>query len=686
MILLEGQSLTPKRKVPLEAQSLQLKERDTTSAITPADMTGISVNSWMQDDTKPGKGIVYRVRSIQTAYATNTPTVQLEHVIGTLRDRVLFGEVTAATITGRSGASTCTAKQAMEFILGKQGTWKLGTFEGDNPSNAYKFDGDDLFSALETVTETLTDVYWDYDLTALPFKLNILKLKSGDDSELRPGRNLITINRTADKTGMYTRFYPIGANDKHISGDYVSKNEGTYGIIEKIDTDASRESEDELKSWANIELGLHAEPTVSIDVEGLELADATGEAMDLLTLMRICRVPLEEYGTTIRARIVTMNYPDKLREPERVRITMSNSRAEVTRILANVIKRAGRSARKSTKKDKQDLAWFEDTNEHVAMCAKGIIGVDAKGNPNWERLSQLVVSGEGITGTVTELINGQKASETRFTQNERAIGMVVGSYSVGEGGEEYYIKAGEICLSINEAGESEAKIDANKVFIGNEKSTTVINGKCQLSDVTADYIAGKVATLSVLNVAAISSSGNITASNGYIAAPAYYIGSGNSLRNMVSGIWALKLKNNNDGTYTLQKMDWDDDDYVDVGSFSRATSLSGTWSSGTLTVTANDTSVPSLKRTLATGTPSWATNKKSVNVPIMAQWQEGPTVHEESPVFINHADCLDRAKELADRVRAEFGTTEILLDSLDLVIGAHSGPGTLALFFLADHR
>ena len=58
----------------------------------------------------------------------------------------------------------------------------------------------------------------------------------------------------------------------------------------------------------------------------------------------------------------------------------------------------------------------------------------------------------------------------------------------------------------------------------------------------------------------------------------------------------------------------------------------------------------------------------------------------ESPVFITHADNLDRANELADRIRAEFGTKEIYIDSLDLVIGAHSGPGTLALFFLGDHR
>ena len=58
----------------------------------------------------------------------------------------------------------------------------------------------------------------------------------------------------------------------------------------------------------------------------------------------------------------------------------------------------------------------------------------------------------------------------------------------------------------------------------------------------------------------------------------------------------------------------------------------------------------------------------------------------DSPVFINHADILERAEELAARIRAEFGTKEIYIDSLDLVIGAHSGPGTLALFFVGDHR
>lgn len=56
----------------------------------------------------------------------------------------------------------------------------------------------------------------------------------------------------------------------------------------------------------------------------------------------------------------------------------------------------------------------------------------------------------------------------------------------------------------------------------------------------------------------------------------------------------------------------------------------------------------------------------------------------ELPVFISHGDCLEDAEALRDMIAAEFGTKAFVINQLDLVIGAHSGPGTLALFFLTD--
>ena len=115
MILLNGKSITPKRKVPLEALSLQLKERDSTASMTPADMTGIQIGSWLKDEGNPGANIVWRVRSIGTAYATNTPMVQLEHAVSILKDEILFGEHKAAQITGNSRDTDCTAQQAVQY-------------------------------------------------------------------------------------------------------------------------------------------------------------------------------------------------------------------------------------------------------------------------------------------------------------------------------------------------------------------------------------------------------------------------------------------------------------------------------------------------------------------------------------------------------------------------------------------
>jgi fatty acid-binding protein DegV len=58
----------------------------------------------------------------------------------------------------------------------------------------------------------------------------------------------------------------------------------------------------------------------------------------------------------------------------------------------------------------------------------------------------------------------------------------------------------------------------------------------------------------------------------------------------------------------------------------------------------------------------------------------------DSPVFISHGDCVEDAEYLADRIRSELGVKDVKISYVGPVIGAHSGPGTLALFFLASER
>lgn len=64
------------------------------------------------------------------------------------------------------------------------------------------------------------------------------------------------------------------------------------------------------------------------------------------------------------------------------------------------------------------------------------------------------------------------------------------------------------------------------------------------------------------------------------------------------------------------------------------------------------------------------------------------TVTEEGrkTVFISHGDCRKDAVTVADMVRERFGTQDIRINFVGQVIGAHSGPGTLALFYLGTER
>jgi DegV family protein with EDD domain len=55
-------------------------------------------------------------------------------------------------------------------------------------------------------------------------------------------------------------------------------------------------------------------------------------------------------------------------------------------------------------------------------------------------------------------------------------------------------------------------------------------------------------------------------------------------------------------------------------------------------------------------------------------------------VFICHGDCLEDAKYLEKLVKERFGVKDVFIYYTGAVIGSHSGPGTLALFYLGEHR
>ena len=70
-------------------------------------------------------------------------------------------------------------------------------------------------------------------------------------------------------------------------------------------------------------------------------------------------------------------------------------------------------------------------------------------------------------------------------------------------------------------------------------------------------------------------------------------------------------------------------------------------------------------------------------IEIMGEQMEGFT---NDIIFISHGDCPEDAQFVADQIKARYGIDNFLIDYVSPTIGAHSGPGTVALFYLGKTR
>ena len=568
MILFEGRSIKAKNRFMPERMQLQLTERNSTATMTLGDgAPTIAIGDWLQAEDGPAKGIVWRVRSIDTQYDTNTRTVQLEHVINKLKDRLMFGEIKPTDISGTT--SNPSASQTIRYILSYQDDFVLGTVERDR-SNPYGFNGDSLYAALETISQSLTECLWEYDFSKYPFTLNLRSISMDVVSEMRTDRNIRTLKRTVDRSRMYTRHYPIGKEDLHISGDFVGKNEGIYGIICKTETDQSIDTEAALRAWATERLNRHCEPLVTVTVSGFDLSEATGEPLDKFVIGKACRIPLPEYDTTIIERVSKLTYPDVINEPENVTVTLANELPDVASIIRQEQQKAASGGRGSAKKAGEDHAWFIDTDDHVGMIAEAVAGPGA--NKDWSRVASVIVDGQGIHQRVETVYGDVERHESAIEVQEDFIDATV--KAIGADGN---ITAASICLAINKAG-SQASINADRI---------ILTGKTSINDILS-VSSGRAYIKTDLRVNGDVMAGSMTLRSG---------GSGVTIDDsLMEGM--IKKAEVSGNTLTLTPV------RGDPINFSKATSLSGAWSSGVFTVTASPQG-NSILTSISPGAATW---------------------------------------------------------------------------------
>lgn len=77
--------------------------------------------------------------------------------------------------------------------------------------------------------------------------------------------------------------------------------------------------------------------------------------------------------------------------------------------------------------------------------------------------------------------------------------------------------------------------------------------------------------------------------------------------------------------------------------------------------------------------------KNSINELIDRMGETGIDLSSQT-VFVAHADCVEDAEYAAEQIKTRYGVKKIVINYIDQVIGSHSGPGTLAIFYVGTER
>ena len=83
---------------------------------------------------------------------------------------------------------------------------------------------------------------------------------------------------------------------------------------------------------------------------------------------------------------------------------------------------------------------------------------------------------------------------------------------------------------------------------------------------------------------------------------------------------------------------------------------------------------------------SKARGRKAALDTLVANTKATITAPETQTMFICHGDCIEDAEYVAEKLKSELGVPEVIIGYTGPVIGAHSGPGTLAVFYLGTER
>ena len=633
---------------PITVGITQNIEPLNTATITLPKGEELPARSYVELFTPYGSAGMFRVRSPHNAYGEETSSAELEHMIAEVGDYLVKGEYSDMRGASSAVSTAFSYYRGNKWQLGSYSA--IGddavAFEAkyDSVLNVLLNILDQKPDCMMTFDFSTTP--WRVNIvkkgTSVVAEGRLSRNVSSamvtyDDSELTTRVWYQTFSH--DNEGNINNYWT------YRDADTIN----TYGIIEGRVQTSSDMTGSEINKTVNEFIRSHRQPKTSVRIQASELAHITGERIDKFFIGDLMRLALPDYGLTVELNITSITWSDVYNNPNSISIQLGEEEDTVVTFLHNLDatgsgsgSSSGRGGGGAAGKEAESWSIYKTlTDEYGKILKEAGIYLDANGtliyaqdteqnlgsrfNVTAEAISaeverasnaETVLSGnlsvehnritaevaerkngdEILSGRITiekdritqEVTNRQLADATltgqitvqadRITQEvTRAEGTLSGRITVEAGrinqivtavGSDGQVTAASICLAINSEGSS-ATINADKIYL---------LGQTIANTITADYIKTKIASLSAVIAQALAVTGAIACSRrvsgSEVAGADVLIGS----QSLKSAIVSATVSNN---TLTLTDVDGN------AVTFSKATTLSGAWSSGVFTVSAS---------------------------------------------------------------------------------------------------
>lgn len=372
-------NLNEVRRLHPKAQSAEINLTPlTTASLSLRDGEGVRVRDFIELYMSRGTAGIFRVKSPNNGYGTYTDTISLEHGVCVLGDAIIPAE---GTIKG-------TARQVFTFLMGYQSAkvggvpmWTLGDVDvPDEKEVTYDYRFSNTLHALLDVLEQLDGYMMRFDQSAFPWVLHIKAVETEPSCEGRLGRNVVTAHVTIDDSELCTRLYC-----PRLPGGYMQLEENPeWGVVEGSLDFADEIPLETVQAECRKYLEARKAPAISVEIDGLELAATTGEALDSFDVGRMMRLALPTYGVTVEERITSISYASMLDQPETVRIYLANQLPDASTSVSRLQAESASMANWRTKTEKvvtnlkaSDEGIKEINDKMVAWFSSVEIDLDA---------------------------------------------------------------------------------------------------------------------------------------------------------------------------------------------------------------------------------------------------------------------------------------------------------------------